>query len=211
MRLRKVKDASLKLQAYGKSVFLSVESFLKEKNNILKDKEVRIELGCGKGQFITEMARLNPEVEFIAFEKYDSVLLRSLEKYSLNPVPNLHFVLADAASLEQIFSSEEISVIYLNFSDPWPKARNAKRRLTSPIFLNIYRNILKRDGKIIQKTDNRHLFAYSLESYSKEGYVIEHISLDLHKEDWFNVTTEFEDKWSPKGPIYYVEAYLKHE
>lgn len=144
------------------------------------------------------LAKHFPDINFIAIEKYDSVLVRCLEKVSQDDIPNLKLVLLDALMLKEVFDKGEVEEIYLNFSDPWPKTRHAKRRLTSYIYLDIYRNILASDGAIIQKTDNRSLFESSLESLSQNDWYLTNISLDLHKTDLFNITTEYEDKWSPK-------------
>lgn len=169
---------------------------------------IHIEIGCGKGQFMMGLAKHFPDINFIAIEKYDSVLVRCLEKVSQDDIPNLKLVLLDALMLKEVFDKGEVEEIYLNFSDPWPKTRHAKRRLTSYIYLDIYRNILASDGAIIQKTDNRSLFESSLESLSQNDWYLTNISLDLHKTDLFNITTEYEDKWSPKGPIYRLEARM---
>ena len=128
------------------------------------------------------------------------------DEYEYN---NLKITILDAKEINEFFSEGEVSRIYLNFSDPWPKNHHAKRRLTSKLFLDQYRNILTKDGEIHQKTDNRGLFEYSLESFNENGWKLSNISLDLHKdlEKYpFNITTEFEEKWSPNGPISRLEA-----
>ena len=166
-----------------------------------------MEIGCGKGKFIYEMAKNNPNINYIAIEKYDSVLLRVLEKIENETIPNLKLVVLDASNLKNYFSSAEISRIYINFSDPWPKSAHQKRRLTYKSFLESYAYILKSEGEIFQKTDNRKLFEFSLQSFSEQGWILSNISLDLHKdalED--NIMTEFEEKWSKLGPIYRLEA-----
>ena len=153
------------------------------------------------------MAKNNPNINYIAIEKYDSVLLRVLEKIENETIPNLKLVVLDASNLKNYFSSAEISRIYINFSDPWPKSAHQKRRLTYKSFLESYAYILKSEGEIFQKTDNRKLFEFSLQSFSEQGWILSNISLDLHKdalED--NIMTEFEEKWSKLGPIYRLEA-----
>ncbi len=213
MRLRKVKDAFSKLSENSDIVILEPKNYKAKWQSLFNnDNEIRLEIGCGKGQFIVGMAKAFPNINFIAMEKFDSVLLRAMERLlQEEPLPNLKLVLGDAQLLNEYFIKGEISNIYLNFSDPWPKAKHAKRRLTSPIFLGLYKDILPGDGKIIQKTDNHDLFYYSLEMYEENGFSIDKISYDLHKEDWFNIRTEFEDKWSKLGPIYFAKVSIKHE
>jgi len=212
MRLRKVKDADLKLEENTKYFIANPNEFKGKWNKVFNnDNPIHIEVGCGKGKFILELAKRNPDINYIAIEKYDSVLLRVSEKlledeYEYN---NLKITILDAKEISEFFGEEEVSRIYLNFSDPWPKNHHAKRRLTSKIFLDQYRTILTKDGEIHQKTDNRGLFEYSLESFNENGWKLSNISLDLHKdlEKYpFNITTEFEEKWSPNGPIYRLEA-----
>lgn len=210
MRLRHVKNAFEDLANDTKYFVLNPKDYHgKWALEVFKNNNpIHIEIGCGKGQFMMGLAKHFPDINFIAIEKYDSVLVRCLEKVSQDDIPNLKLVLLDALMLKEVFDKSEVEEIYLNFSDPWPKTRHAKRRLTSYIYLDIYRNILASDGAIIQKTDNRSLFESSLESLSQNDWYLTNISLDLHKTDLFNITTEYEDKWSPKGPIYRLEARM---
>lgn len=210
MRLRHVKNAFEDLANDTKYFVLNPKDYHgKWALEVFKNNNpIHIEIGCGKGQFMMGLAKNFPDINFIAIEKYDSVLVRCLEKVSQDDIPNLKLVLLDALMLKEVFDKGEVEEIYLNFSDPWPKTRHAKRRLTSYIYLDIYRNILASDGAIIQKTDNRSLFESSLESLSQNDWYLTNISLDLHKTDLFNITTEYEDKWSPKGPIYRLEARM---
>ena len=210
MRLRHVKNAFEDLANDTKYFVLNPKDYHgKQALEVFKNNDpIHIEIGCGKGQFMMGLAKHFPDINFIAIEKYDSVLVRCLEKVSQDDIPNLKLVLLDALVLKEVFDKGEVEEIYLNFSDPWPKTRHAKRRLTSYIYLDIYRNILASDGAIIQKTDNRSLFESSLESLSQNDWYLTNISLDLHKTDLFNITTEYEDKWSPKGPIYRLEARM---
>lgn len=210
MRLRHVKNAFEDLANDTKHFVLNPKDYHgKWALEVFKNNNpIHIEIGCGKGQFMMGLAKHFPDINFIAIEKYDSVLVRCLEKVSQDDIPNLKLVLLDALMLKEVFDKGEVEEIYLNFSDPWPKTRHAKRRLTSYIYLDIYRNILASDGAIIQKTDNRSLFESSLESLSQNDWYLTNISLDLHKTDLFNITTEYEDKWSPKGPIYRLEARM---
>ncbi len=214
MRLRKVKNARERLMVDNNKYFINEPEIYKGKWNELfgNNNPLHIEIGCGKGQFMSTLAKLNPNINYIAIEKFDSVLLRCLEKVIDSDLNNLKLITFDASELRDLFSDKEVSRIYLNFSDPWPKSHHAKRRLTSSIFLNIYKYILKEDGEIFFKTDNRKLFEFSLESFNENNYKLSNISLDLHNDlekykD--NITTEFEDKWSKLGPIYRLEARLK--
>lgn len=210
MRLRHVKNAFEDLANDTKYFVLNPKDYHgKWALEVFKNNNpIHIEIGCGKGQFMMGLAKHFPDINFIAIEKYDSVLVRCLEKVSQDDIPNLKLVLLDALMLKEVFDKGEVEEIYLNFSDPWPKTRHVKRRLTSYIYLDIYRNILASDGAIIQKTDNRSLFESSLESLSQNDWYLTNISLDLHKTDLFNITTEYEDKWSPEGPIYRLEARM---
>ncbi len=201
MRLRNIKNAKERLMVDNNRFYINEPLNYKGKWNELfnNSNPIHIEIGCGKGQFISTLAKLNPDINYIAIEKYDSVLLRCLEKVIDSDLNNLKLITFDAAELRNLFDDKEISRIYLNFSDPWPKSHHAKRRLTSSIFLNIYKYILKEDGEIFFKTDNRKLFEFSLESFNENNYKLSNISLDLHNDlekykD--NITTEFEDKWS---------------
>ncbi len=216
MRLRKVKNAKERLEVNNNPFFISEPELNKGKwNEVFNNTNpIHIEIGCGKGQFISTLAKLNPDINYIAIEKFDSVLLRCLEKVIDSGLTNLKLCVMDAQMISNYFKQDEVKRIYLNFSDPWPKKHHAKRRLTSPLFLEQYKLILDKKGEIFFKTDNRGLFEYSLESISNNGFSISNISLDLHKDlekypD--NITTEFEDKWSKFGPIYRLEARFKEE
>ena len=211
MRLRKVKNATERLKVNNNSYFVENPNNYKGKWNELfgNDNPIHIEIGCGKGQFMSTLAKGNPNINYIAIEKYDSVLLRFLEKIIDDNIPNLKLTVLDAQAITNYFNNEEVDRIYLNFSDPWPKTAHAKRRLTSKSFLEQYKIILNEHGEIFQKTDNRKLFEFSLESFNAEGFKLSNISLDLHKDyEKYpnNITTEFEDKWSKLGPIYRLEA-----
>jgi tRNA (guanine-N7-)-methyltransferase len=162
----------------------------------------------GKGQFIINNAINNPNINFIGIEKYDSVIAKGLQKIP-EGINNLLVIRADALDIDKIFD-KEIDMIYLNFSDPWPKKRHHLRRLSSKIFLEKYENIFVNNKAIEMRTDNSDLFAYSLVSFSSYGYVFEEVDLDLHKNNKPLITTEYEDKFSSKGmPIYYVRCFKK--
>ena len=177
------------------------------------DNPVRIEIGMGKGKFIMELAGNNPEINFIGIEKYSSVLLRAIQKMEAleKPLDNLVFVRMDAEYINDVFDEEEIDRIYLNFSDPWPKDRHAKRRLPSRQFLERYNHILKKDGVVEFKTDNRDLFDFALEEVPEAGWKIKASTFNLHNDPVLNegnIMTEYEEKFSSMGnPIckYIVE------
>ena len=170
---------------------------------------IHIEVGMGKGQFITALASLHPEINYIGIEKYSSVLIRGIEKQEQLQLPNLKFLRFDAEYLADIFAPGEVSHIYLNFSDPWPKDRHAKRRLTSDRFLALYDKILIPGGIIEFKTDNEVLFDFSLESIRASGWTLLMETRDLHHSPYCegNILTEYEAKFSAMGnPIFKLEA-----
>ena len=160
-----------------------------------------IEIGMGKGQFITTLAKLHPEINYIGIEKYSSVLVRAIEKQTELELPNLKFIRMDAENINDVFDENEVDGIYLNFSDPWPKDRHAKRRLTSRQFFSRYEKLLKPEGKIQFKTDNANLFDFSLEEVDATNFKAAEISYDLHNSEWNegNIMTEYEEKFSAKG------------
>lgn len=176
------------------------------------DKKICIEIGMGKGDFISNMAKLNPDSVYIGIELSPQVLalaikklIRFEEENGLS-LKNLYFMSFDALKLLEYFSENQVDVLYLNFSDPWPKKRHTKRRLTYKDFLENYKKVLKKDGIIEFKTDNRGLFEYSLVSMQNFGMEFIEVYLDLHKTEVFNVETEYEKKFSPFGPIYKLVA-----
>jgi tRNA (guanine-N7-)-methyltransferase len=169
-----------------------------------------VEIGMGKGKFIMQLAAANPGINYIGIEKYSSVLLRALEKRKEIELSNLYFIRYDAEYLNDIFEQEEIARIYLNFSDPWPKDRHARRRLTSKEFLNRYDQCLKKEGEVIFKTDNRTLFDFSLEEVKLAGWELKEVTYDLHNSEFLegNVMTEYEEKFVAKGnPIHKLVSY----
>lgn len=176
---------------------------------------VRIEVGMGKGRFIMDMAQLHPEVNYIGIEMYDSVLLRAVQKIEQleEKLPNLYFIRTDARNLPEIFGKEEVDRVYLNFSDPWPKDRHAKRRLTSRQFLERYDQIIVKHGQVEFKTDNRPLFEFSLEEIREAGWTLLAHTFDLHHDKQMmegNVMTEYEEKFSSAGnPIHKFIAVHK--
>jgi tRNA (guanine-N7-)-methyltransferase len=209
MRLRNVKNAQ-EILNNSKYVIKNPKEFQKKFNELFANNNpIHLEIGMGKGQFIINMALKYPNINFIGVEKYQSVLVRAVQKLETIDIPNLKLICCDAKELNEIFD-HEIETIYLNFSDPWPKKRHSNRRLTSHIFLKIYDNIFKDKKIIIQKTDNIILFASSISSLSTYGYTLEEVSLDLHNENIDNVKTEYEEKFSGQGyKINYLKAVKK--
>ena len=162
---------------------------------------IHIEVGMGKGRFIMELAQRNPQINYIGIERYSTVLLKALQKREQLPISNICFMCIDAKELGEIFEKGEVEKIYLNVSDPWPKDRHAKRRLTSPQFMAVYDQVLAEDGDVEFKTDNRGLFDYSLESIPEAGWKVKEHTFDLHHSPMAegNVMTEYEEKFSSRG------------
>lgn len=170
-----------------------------------------LEVGIGRGRFISEMAKSYPSVLFVGMEAVVDVLYDAARKAEESGMTNVRLMVADAASLTEVFASGEVDRIYLNFSDPWPKARHAKRRLTHPLFLDRYRQILARDGIICLKTDNEKLFEFSLNQFADAGMGLANITLDLHNSGAAgNIMTEYEMKFSARGMrIYRCEVRFR--
>lgn len=207
MRLRNIPGAEDIIQDTN----FVIKEFIGWKNIFKNNNEIHIEIGMGKGDFIIELAQKNPEINYIGIEMYSSVLVRAVEKVAELNLSNLRLIRFDANNLHDIFEEKSIKKIYLNFSDPWPKDRHSKRRLTSKKFLSIYRSLLSPDGIIEQKTDNIDLFNFSIESFKENGWKIISFSYDYHKEDFCtnNIQTEYEKKFSKIGkPICYLKATL---
>lgn len=172
--------------------------------------EIHIEIGMGKGKFLHSLAKANPHINYIGIEKYSSVLIRAIEKRQQEELDNLLLIRMDAEEIENVFDKGEVDRIYLNFSDPWPKDRHAKRRLTSRQFFARYNQILAKDGRVIFKTDNRSLFDFSLEEVKEAGWTLENYTFDLHHSEYLpgNVMTEYEAKFVSEGkPINRLVAY----
>lgn len=171
---------------------------------------IHVEIGVGKGQFVTEMAKRHPDVNFIGIELAKSIIVTAGEKILDKEVENVYLIQENAKDILDIFAKGEVAVLYLNFSDPWPKNRHEKRRLTNYAFLDKYRYILHRDGKIVMKTDNPTLFEYSLVSFSNAGMTLEKVDLDLHQTSRSDrVMTEYEERFMRQGkPIYQCTVRL---
>lgn len=172
------------------------------------DRPIHLEIGCGKGGFVTGMAKMYPDVNFIAVEKVQDVMVMAMEKAAAAGLTNVLFMDMDAERIEDVFEKGEISRIYLNFSDPWKKNKQAKRRLTHKRFLDRYKNVLNNGDYIWFKTDNKALFEFSLNSFAEENFKMQNITLDLHNSKFEgNIMTEYETRFSEMGmPIYRVEA-----
>ena len=220
MRLRNIPGAAETVAASPFVINEPVQYKGRWREYFENDHPLHIEVGMGKGRFLTELARRNPDINYIGIERYTSVLLRAVEKAEerqtagetdsvetageasdAKNIGNFRFLCEDAAKLSEIFAPGEVDRIYLNFSDPWPKERHAGRRLTSDRFLAIYRNILGPQGLSEFKTDNQALFAFSLESAGQCGWQIAASTRDLHHDSMAegNVMTEYEEKFSALG------------
>jgi tRNA (guanine-N7-)-methyltransferase len=201
MRLRHKPWAQEKIDQHPQYVVANPEMHKgKWHESFEKKQPLHIEIGTGKGRFITEMAKAHPDINYIGIEVYKSVIVDALDKLIEADLPNLKLLNIDANDLEKFFAKNDVDRIYLNFSDPWPKTRHEKRRLTYKSFLKLYENILKDAGEIHFKTDNQGLFEYSLMSFSQYGLLLKYLSLDLHHSDFEgNIMTEYEQKFSEKG------------
>lgn len=209
MRIRNLANAS-EIVSNSKYLIENPEEYRDKWQSVFKNSNpICLEVGTGKGNFIIDMAIKNPDVNYVGLEKYTSVIARALQKCEDLKLNNLVFINGDALNLDKWFN-KEIDTIYLNFSDPWPKKRHAKRRLTSEIFLSLYDKVFKDTCKIVQKTDNTILFESSIISLSNYGYKIEDISLDLWSTDKVYSETEYEHKFRLQGDkIYYLRAVKK--
>ena len=209
MRLRNKPYAWDKIKEYPDYVIANPSEHQGKWQEVFGNRHpIHMELGTGRGDFIIGMAKQNPDVNFIGIEKYTSVIIDVLEKLLENPLPNVRLINMDGERIEEVFAANELERIYLNFSDPWPKTRHHKRRLTHANFLSKYKKILQPDGEIHMKTDNQPLFEASLSYLSGFGYGLHNVSLDLHHSSFENnVMTEYEMKFSQKGNrIYRLEA-----
>ena len=211
MRARKRKNTPERIQACSE-YFIEEPALYKDSWNKVfgNNNPIRLEIGCGKGDFVKGMAEKNPDVNFIAVEKATDIIVLALEKVNEAGLGNVRFINCDAELLPEYFNARMFDVIYINFCDPWPKKRHAKRRLTSPVFLELFKKILTDGGSIHFKTDNRPLFDYSLETFPECGYRLESVTFDLHTEElpYDNVKTEYERNFIAKGfKINRLEAF----
>lgn len=210
MRLRNIRG-SREMVASHEYVVTEPEKYKGKWNTLFENSNpIHVEIGMGKGKFIMQLAAANPDINYIGIEKYSSVLLRALEKSSEVELRNLYFIRFDAEYLNEIFGENDIDRIYLNFSDPWPKDRHAKRRLTSKEFFSRYNLCLKKVGQVVFKTDNRSLFDFSLEEVKIAGWELKDVTFDLHHSEYLegNVMTEYEERFVGMGnPIHKLIAY----
>ncbi len=215
MRMRKKKNCDLRMERCSDVWIKNPEEYKSSWHDLFgNNNDIYIEIGCGKGRFITETAKLNPDKNYIAIEKVEDVIVMAMEKATAAELENVVFIDMDAENIENIFEKGEIKGIYLNFSDPWKKNKQAKRRLTHKNFLDRYKKVLNQGDYIYFKTDNKQLFDFSLNSFAMENYKLENISLDLHNSGFEgNIMTEYEQRFAEQGmPIYRLEAvYLGWE
>ncbi|MEH1647796.1 tRNA (guanosine(46)-N7)-methyltransferase TrmB [Pediococcus pentosaceus] len=212
MRVRNKPWAPELIEAHPEKIVEKGQAFKGQWNQRFEKKQpIFIEVGTGKGQFIINMAKKYPQYNFIGIEIQKTVIAIALKNALEEEIPNLQFLYADGAELTDYFEDGEVSKVFLNFSDPWPKTRHEKRRLTFKTFLKVYEQILVKNGEVEFKTDNQGLFEYSLYSLNNYGMTFEGVWLDLHnsEENEDNVETEYEHKFSAKGqPIYKLKAHF---
>ena len=209
-RLDAVNDLILPLKEHNPDIrhAADIPSFYNITEIFGNENPLHLEIGCGKGQFIAEMAKRNPNINYIAIEVCDDVAVLALEKVKAEGLSNVRFMITGAEYLCKYIKDNSVERIYLNFSCPFPKTRYAKHRLTSLLFLDIYKHILKSGGEIHQKTDNMHFFEFSIENYTEVGFKLKNLSLDLHNSGFEgNIVTEYEQRFLDLGqPIYRLEA-----
>ncbi|MDD6763334.1 MAG: tRNA (guanosine(46)-N7)-methyltransferase TrmB [Clostridiales bacterium] len=209
MRMRKKKNCAARIERCGDIRITEPEQYKGKWHEVFgNDNPIHIEIGCGKGAFVTGMAELHPDINFIAIEKVEDVIVMAMEKAVAKELSNVRFMDMDAERLEDFFEKGEIKRIYLNFSDPWKKNKQAKRRLTHKNFLDRYKRVLNNGDYIWFKTDNMKLFEFSLNSFAQENFKLRNITLDLHNSGFEgNVITEYEQRFLDLGqPIYRLEA-----
>ena len=222
MRMRRKNNLEQRLEACGDKIIYMDRDVLdfsvKDDRDLIdvagifgNDNPVELEIGCGKGQFIKELAKREPHKNFLAVELSSNVIVDAAESIISEGIENVRFMRGNAQYLDCFIPSGIIGRIYLNFSCPYPKNTYANHRLTHADFLNIYKRLMTKDGEIHQKTDNMHFFEFSLEQFSQNGFGLKNISLDLHNSDFEgNIVTEYEKRFSDQGmPIYRLEAYIR--
>ena len=211
MRLRRIKNIEEKILKYDNIIMLEPTKLKGKWHELFgNNNPIYLEIGMGKGKFITEHAIKNPNINFIGCELVNSVIYKAAKKINDLDLPNLYLINYDASKLEEVFDVNEIEKLFLNFSDPWPKTRHEKRRLTSESFLNVYKKFLVENAEIEFKTDNRHLFEYSVMKFNELRYDMLELSLDLHSDKEEIISTEYEDKFVGLGQvIYFVRVRVK--
>lgn len=213
MRMRKRNNLEPRMEACSAIWIRDPEAHRGSWRELLPEaKELRVEIGCGKGKFTVEAAAAEPEVLLIAVERVKEALVLAMEKALEMGLKNVYFISLDAAELETFFAPGEIDLMYINFCDPWPRSKNAKRRLTYHTFLEKYRRVLKEDGEIHFKTDNEKLFAWSLEEFAAYGYPVKNVTDDLHANGPVGIMTGYEEKFYNLGtPIHRCEIMMPKE
>ncbi|AIO19643.1 tRNA (guanine-N(7)-)-methyltransferase [Candidatus Izimaplasma bacterium HR1] len=200
MRLRYVKNARELIENNPEYIIDNTDNKKLDLNKMFKSNQpLHLEIGMGKGQFVYTLAKQNPHINYIGIEKFDSAIVKALLKILDEPLDNLYLLRADAIDLKELLDVNTVERVYLNFSDPWPKDRHQKRRLTSKRFLAYYEDLLVKNGEVHFKTDNIVFFDYSVESIKEYPMNIKYLSYDLHQENVENIMTEFEEKFSQKG------------
>lgn len=222
MRMRKKRHLDERMEQCGEVCLGWLPDYIAEERNrefaerfdpvkvFGNNNPVHLEIGCGKGKFIQQLAEENPDINFIALEQTANVLITAMERTMNSGAKNLKYYAGKAEYLEKIFPPQSVERIYLNFSCPYPKESYAKHRLTHPLFLSIYRNLITPEGYIKQKTDNQRLFEFSIENFSQNGWKLRNVSLDLHNSKITgNIITEYEQRFLDMGmPIFYLEAFV---
>lgn len=209
MRLRKVKNAQDIIEQNRDIILADPKQYKGKWNTVFNNNNpIEIEIGMGKGKFISTKAKENPNINYVGIEKFDSVIIRAIDSAKKETLQNLKLLHFDAKELHEVFANKEVQRIYLNFSDPWPKSRHAKRRLTHPSFLQVYKEILQSDGWMELKTDNQALFGYSVETFKEQGLKIIEINLNLHEHSSEGIiTTEYEERFKSLGnAIYFAKV-----
>lgn len=210
MRMRKKPNLGIRLERCESVIIKEPEKLCGKWNETFGGTCVHLEIGCGKGRFINTLAGQNPDILFIGIEREEGALVMAAEKAVESGLSNIIFIDGDAVRLEEFFEHGELSRIYLNFSDPWPKSKHAKRRLTYRDFLALYCKVLGEKGEIFVKTDNKGLYEFTLNELAACDLRMKNITFDLHSTDFENVMTEYEERFSSQGmPIYRVEAYKR--
>lgn len=200
MRMRKKKNLAPRMECCRELLIGTPEEFCGRWRALMPDAEALwLELGCGKGRFTVETARQNPKVLYLALERVPDAMIIAMERARAAELANVYFIDGDAAELARYFAEGEVDRIFINFCDPWPSNRHAKRRLTHPDFLNCYRAALKGEGQIHFKTDNHDLFEWSLFQFPKAGYALSEVTRDLHRDGIAGVMTDYEEKFYNLG------------
>lgn len=210
MRMRKRNNLEPRMEACSALWIQDPENHRGHWRELLEGaEELRVEIGCGKGKFTVETAAAEPDVLLIAVERVKEALVLAMEKAIETGLKNVYFISMDAAEIETFFAPDEVDLMYINFCDPWPRSKNAKRRLTYHTFLEKYRRVLKPDGEIHFKTDNEKLFAWSLEEFAAYGYPVQNVTDDLHANGPVGIMTGYEEKFYNLGtPIHRCEILM---